>query len=304
MPTRGNRVYMMSMDPARVLGFRDSYLFFLRNPQIVRVNTTMEERVWMIENGMLMANFKNKLIAVVTARSMFKIFGHRIVKRGKPRIDDYYESRAAEETPAAESEDDGAGTSEDASASMDAAQSEDTPVPTSTGKRKHTLAQAEEPVRLVTDLNWLHESAMAVRGLNSQLRDLRKENPRFLDPHTNIEQVPVLTQPSRCEITVAPAPIPVDPKNLSLYPVVQTVVSIPRSIGPHVDSKVKVEIRGTTPAPPTIQDPSIWAVIPDDIKQALEAAALSKAKMAEVDDDQSKFPLSLQDGQYQATFPV
>lgn len=258
----------------------------------------------MIENGMLMANFKNKLIAVVTARSMFKIFGHKIIKRGKPRVDDYYESRATEDTPAVDSDDDGEGTSEDASATNDQAQSDDTPALTSSGRRKHTLAQADEPARQVTDLNWLHESAMAVRGLNSQLRELRKENPKFLDPHTNIEQVPILTQPSLVEVQVAPAPVPVDTKKLPPYAVVQTVVSIPRSIGPHVDSKVKVQIKGGAPAPPVIHDPNVWAVIPDDIKKALETAPHPKRKAEDDNDDKSRFPLSLLDGQYQATFPV
>ncbi|KAI8599080.1 chromatin remodelling complex Rsc7/Swp82 subunit-domain-containing protein [Dissophora ornata] len=243
------------MDPARVLGFRDSYLFFLRNPQLVRVNTTVEERTWMIENGMLMANFKSKLIAVVTARSIFKSFGHRIIKRGRSKVDDYYESRAHEDR--------------------------------SGGKRKHTLLHSENPGRQVTDLNWLYESAMAVRALNSQLKDLRKENPKFLDPHTNMEQIPASKQPTRCEVTAAPKPPQQEADAQLTNPLNSTVLSIPRSIGPQVDAS----------------DPNIWAVIPEDIRKALEAAEATKPKEEE-NEDLTKFPLSLLEGQFQAAFPV
>ncbi|KAF8929619.1 hypothetical protein BGZ58_008809 [Dissophora ornata] len=300
MPTRGDRIYMLSMDPARVLGFRDSYLFFLRNPQLVRVNTTVEERTWMIENGMLMANFKSKLIAVVTARSIFKSFGHRIIKRGRSKVDDYYESRAIEEDNVDDTDEDGASKAGDADGSQgNGGAHEDR----SGGKRKHTLLHSENPGRQVTDLNWLYESAMAVRALNSQLKDLRKENPKFLDPHTNMEQIPASKQPTRCEVTAAPKPPQQEADAQLTNPLNSTVLSIPRSIGPQVDASVKVDIKGGAPGPPAIQDPNIWAVIPEDIRKALEAAEATKPKEEE-NEDLTKFPLSLLEGQFQAAFPV
>ncbi|KAF9083728.1 PHD finger protein 10 [Mortierella sp. AD031] len=306
LPTRGDRIYMMSMDAARVLGFRDSYLFFLKNPQLVRVNTTVEERAWMIEKGMLMANFKSKLIAVVTARSLFKSFGYRIVKKGRSRVDDYYESRATDDGAADDSEDDTMSKAEeDGSLGPNGTGpiSDDTPGQT-VGKRKHTLAQQEESTRQVTDLNWLYESAMAVRALNGQLKELRKENPKFLDPHTNIEQIPLATQPERCKVTVAPKQNHQEQDSTSMNIPLPTVLSIPRSIGPQVDAVVKVEIKGATPVPPIIDDPSVWAVIPEDIRRALEGAEVSKPKEEEENEDLTKFPLSLQEGQYQAAFPI
>ncbi|KAF9194207.1 hypothetical protein BGZ51_000788 [Haplosporangium sp. Z 767] len=308
MPTRGDRIYMLSMDPARVLGFRDSYLFFLKNPQLVRVNTTADERAWMIERGMLMPNFKSKLIAVVTARSIFKSFGHRIIKKGRSRVDDYYESRAIEEDTAVDSDDDTASKADEAGGSQNingitnALEDSQT---ASLGKRKHTLLQTEESTRQVTDLNWLYESALAVRALNTQLKDLRKENPKFSDPHTNIEQVPASSQPTHCETTAVPSKSEKqdNKKAPATNAIIATVISIPRSVGPQVDTAVKVEIKGGAPAPPAIQDPRIWAVIPDDIRKALEAADVSKTK-GEENDDLSKFPLSLSEGQFQASFPI
>ncbi|KAF9954792.1 hypothetical protein BGZ70_010454 [Mortierella alpina] len=299
MPTRGERVYMLSMDPARVLGFRDSYLFFLKNPQLVRVNTTVEERTWMIEKGMLMANFKSKLIAVVTARSIFKSFGHRIIKKGKNRIDDYYESLAAEDDPAEDSDDDGTSRTDDGRSQVNG-NAEDRQGGF-LGKRKHTLLQSDESTRQITDLNWLYESALAVRALNSQLQVLRKENPKFMDPHTNIEQIPSSTQPTQCSVTAVPTPTA--QASESTNGVISHVLSIPRSIGPQVDAVVKVEIKGAAPAPPIIQDPRIWAVIPEDIRKALEDAEASKPKDEE-NADLTKYPLSILDGHFQAAFPV
>ncbi|KAF9361158.1 hypothetical protein BGX26_005532 [Mortierella sp. AD094] len=306
LPERGDRIYMLSMDPARVLGFRDSYLFFLRNPQLVRVNTTVEERQWMIENGMLMANFKSKLIAVVTARSIFKSFGARIIKNGRSRVDDYYESNPTEEDQVDGSEGDAMSRiGDDQSGSGGANGSGMLPDGTLSSSSKRKLMH-DESTRHITDLNWQYESAMAVRALNSRLKELRKENPKFLDPHTNIEQVPILLQPSRCEVKVTPA-VPTlhatGPDNQPTTPA-SNVLSIPRSIGPQVDTTVKIEIKPGVPPPPMIHDPNVWAAIPEDICRILEEAEAAKAADEDYNEDLTKYPISILSGQYQASFPM
>ncbi|KAF9992144.1 hypothetical protein BGZ79_003453 [Entomortierella chlamydospora] len=304
LPDRGDRIYMLSMDPARVLGFRDSYLFFLRNPQLVRVNTTVEERQWMIENGMLMANFKSKLIAVVTARSIFKSFGARIIKNGRSRIDDYFESNPTEEDQVDGSEGDAMSRAgDDHSGSGGANGSSMLGGTLSSSKRK---LMHDESTRHITDLNWQYESAMAVRALNSRLRELRKENPKFLDPHTNIEQVPILLQPTRCEVKVTPAIPTSHATRTDNQPTTPTpnVLSIPRSIGPQVDTTVKIEIKPGVPPPPMIHDPNVWAVIPEDICRILEEAEAAKAAEEDYNEDLTKYPISILSGQYQASFPM
>ncbi|KAG0307566.1 hypothetical protein BGZ99_001408 [Dissophora globulifera] len=316
LPDRGDRIYMLSMDPARVLGFRDSYLFFLKNPQLVRVNTTVEERQWMIENGMLMANFKSKLIAVVTARSIFKSFGARIIKNGRGRVDDYYEANATEDDLLDESEGDGASRAGDDQGGY----GQNEPASGSAASKRKLMH--EEMTRQVTDLNWQYESAMAVRALNSRLRELRKENPRFLDPHTNIEQVPALLQPSQCKVKTAPsffaqaqartkATSGSGSDNATSVPAeVPAVIMIPRSIGPVTDASVRVEIKAGVPPPPLIHDSEVWAAIPEDTRQALEdirqAFDDADAANAEDDDDgeQTKYPISILAGQYQASYPI
>ncbi|KAF8951704.1 PHD finger protein 10 [Haplosporangium bisporale] len=311
VPDRGDRVYMLSMDPARVLGFRDSYLFFIKNPHLIRVITTAEERTWMIREGLLMANFKSKLIALVTARSIFKTFGHRIIKNGRSRVDDYYEA-AAEDDPM---------DSYDREAST---QVEEGSVGTAgddigSSRRKRALDQFEETARPITGLNWMYESALTVRALNTQLKTQRKENPRFLDPHTNIEQIPAALQPTRCVVKVAPDTVdrkPVIRRRPSLNtegsnatevagptPLVSKVAAVPRSIGPKIDTNVKIEIKASAPGPPIINDPRVWAAIPEDIRKAIEEAEASPAEDEE-DPDQFRFPISLMSGHYQSTYPV
>ncbi|KAF9123154.1 hypothetical protein BGW39_009227 [Mortierella sp. 14UC] len=307
LPERGDRIYMLSMDPARVLGFRDSYLFFLKNPQLVRVNTTVEERQWMIEQGMLMANFKSKLIAVVTARSIFKSFGAKIIKGGKSRVDDYFEANASDDAIDDSEGDATSRTGDDTAASGSTGhinQVEDHPSP-GPSKRKHTLMH-EDSARQITDLNWQYESAVAVRALNSRLKELRKENPKFLDPHTNIEQIPTITQPTRCHVHVVPETHPSSkPQGGESGREEATVLSIPRSIGPQVDTNVKIEIKPGAPLPPLIHDADVWAVIPEDIRRVLEEEA-EIAQSREYDDNNevSRFPISLLSGQYQAAYPL
>ncbi|KAG0375376.1 hypothetical protein BGX24_009190 [Mortierella sp. AD032] len=306
LPERGDRIYMLSMDPARVLGFRDSYLFFLKNPHLVRVNTTVEERQWMIEHGMLMANFKSKLIAVVTARSIFKSFGAKIIKGGRSRVDDYFESNASEDVVDDSEGDTTSRTGDDTVGSGSTGhfnQGEDHASPASS-KRKHTLMH-EDSVRHITDLNWQYESAMAVRALNSRLKELRKENPKFLDPHTNIEQIPTITQPTRCDVHVVPETHPSSkPQGGETRKDESTVLSIPRSIGPLVDTSVRIEIKPGAPLPPLIHDESVWAVIPEDIRRVLEEAELAQSTEYDDNDEVTRFPISLLSGQYQAAYPL
>jgi hypothetical protein len=164
-------------------------------------------------------------------------------------------------------------------------------------------------MRQVTDLNWQYESAMAVRALNSRLKELRKENPKFMDPHTNVEQIPLLYQPTRCEVQAVSDACPSDSANHvrtddTASGPVPTALSIPRSIGPLVDTAVKIDIRAGAPPPPFIHDPGLWAVIPEDIRNALDEAELSARPMFDEDENHTRYPISLISGQYQSAYPM
>lgn len=86
---RGKRLYMLSTEPARCIGFRDSYLFFQKHPKLYKIIIDDDEKRDLIERDLIPHSYKGRAIGVVTARSVFREFGARIVIGGKKIIDDY-----------------------------------------------------------------------------------------------------------------------------------------------------------------------------------------------------------------------
>lgn len=86
---RGNRLYMLSTEPARCVGFRDSYLFFTKHRKLYKIIVDDDEKKDMIERDIIPHSYKGRSIGIVTARSVFREFGARIVVGGKRVVDDY-----------------------------------------------------------------------------------------------------------------------------------------------------------------------------------------------------------------------
>ncbi|KAF2167816.1 hypothetical protein M409DRAFT_21963 [Zasmidium cellare ATCC 36951] len=86
---KGERLYMLSTEPARCCGFRDSYLFFTKHPKLYKVLVGEEEKKDLIDRDILPNSYKGRNIGVVTARSVFREFGARIIVGGRKVIDDY-----------------------------------------------------------------------------------------------------------------------------------------------------------------------------------------------------------------------
>lgn len=86
---RGNRQYMLSTEPARCVGFRDSYLFFTKHRKLHKIIVDDDEKRDMIEREIIPHSYKGRSIGIVTARSVFREFGARIVVGGKRITDDY-----------------------------------------------------------------------------------------------------------------------------------------------------------------------------------------------------------------------
>jgi chromatin structure-remodeling complex protein RSC7 len=86
---RAKRLYMLSTEPARCCGFRDSYLFFTKHPRLYKVIIGEDEKRDLIDREVIPHSYKGRSIGVVTARSVFREFGARIVVGGKRIIDDY-----------------------------------------------------------------------------------------------------------------------------------------------------------------------------------------------------------------------
>lgn len=86
---RDERLYMLSTEPARCCGFRDSYLFFAKHPKLYKVVVGEEEKKDLIDRDILPNSYKGRNIGVVTARSVFREFGSRIIVGGRKVVDDY-----------------------------------------------------------------------------------------------------------------------------------------------------------------------------------------------------------------------
>jgi chromatin structure-remodeling complex protein RSC7 len=93
---RGERLYMLSTEPARCCGFRDSYLFFTKHPKLYKVLVNDAEKKDLIEREVLPSSYKGRNIGVVVARSVFREFGARIIVGGRRIIDDYKVTQARE----------------------------------------------------------------------------------------------------------------------------------------------------------------------------------------------------------------
>lgn len=93
---RGDRLYMLSTEPARCIGFRDSYLFFQKHKLLYKIIIDDEEKRDLIQREIIPHSYKGRAIGVVTARSVFREFGAKIVIGGRKVNDDYNEQAARE----------------------------------------------------------------------------------------------------------------------------------------------------------------------------------------------------------------
>lgn len=105
LPDRGRMLFMFSKDPAALLGFRDSFVFMKKNPKLVKVHVTDSEKSYLVDTNKLRSTFRTREVSVVTARSVFKVFGHRVVKKGRRGRDDYYYTGEYDENEDVDSDD-------------------------------------------------------------------------------------------------------------------------------------------------------------------------------------------------------
>jgi hypothetical protein len=94
VPNRGEKLFMLATQCARVLGYRDSYLLFNKNRSLYKIIATQAEKDDLIHQEILPYSYRSRQIAIVTARSMFRQFGSRLINNGRRVRDDYWESKA------------------------------------------------------------------------------------------------------------------------------------------------------------------------------------------------------------------
>ncbi|MCJ1483294.1 hypothetical protein MMC06_003461 [Schaereria dolodes] len=94
VPNRGDKLFMLATECARVLGYRDSYLLFNKNRSLYKIIATQPEKDDLIHQEILPYSYRSRQIAIVTAKSMFRQFGSRVISNGRRVRDDYWEAKA------------------------------------------------------------------------------------------------------------------------------------------------------------------------------------------------------------------
>lgn len=94
VPNRGDKLFMLATECARVLGYRDSYLLFNKNRSLFKIIANQSEKDDLVQQEILPFSYRSRQIAIVTARSMFRQFGSRVIENGRRVRDDYWETKA------------------------------------------------------------------------------------------------------------------------------------------------------------------------------------------------------------------
>ncbi|AEO55046.1 hypothetical protein MYCTH_2298421 [Thermothelomyces thermophilus ATCC 42464] len=207
LPNRGDRLYMLSTEPARCVGFRDSYLFFTKHKKLYKIIVNDEEKRDMIEREIIPHSYKGRSIGIVTARSVFREFGALIIVGGRRIIDDYEVAKARAE-----------GVVEGELADPSDVYDPDKPYNKNQYVAWHGAssvyhaggpsvpqqnAKADSKKRrvAVNDVNWQLEHAREASQFNSMLSAVRRANLNGVyDIHTNQMHYPAIMQPTHARI--------------------------------------------------------------------------------------------------------
>ncbi|KAJ5477129.1 Chromatin structure-remodeling complex subunit rsc7 [Penicillium diatomitis] len=211
---RGDKLYMLSTEPARCIGFRDSYLFFQRHKMLYKIIIDDEAKRDLIERDIIPHSYKGRAIGVVTARSVFREFGAKIVVGGKKVTDDYDEQAARErgdvEGELAVPEDKLPGPGETYNRNQYVAwhgassvYHTNAPAMPLAGGKPLDPKKRRVPV---TDENWMLEHARAASLFNSRLAEVRRETMTgTYDVHTNTMHYPKIMQPTHARWEYVPS---------------------------------------------------------------------------------------------------
>ncbi|KAG9249733.1 chromatin remodelling complex Rsc7/Swp82 subunit-domain-containing protein [Emericellopsis atlantica] len=94
VPNRGDKLFMLAAECARVLSYRDSYLLFNKNRSLYKILASQAEKDDLFEKEITPFSHCSRQVAIVTARSMFRQFGSKVVEGGCRVRDDYWEQHA------------------------------------------------------------------------------------------------------------------------------------------------------------------------------------------------------------------
>lgn len=96
LPGRGKKLFCLATDISKELLYRDLYLFLNRNKSVFKHAINESDKSFLIDQGILPTVFKSRPTGVVTFRSVYLIYGARLLKHGTRLTDDYWESTGRE----------------------------------------------------------------------------------------------------------------------------------------------------------------------------------------------------------------
>ncbi|ORY83676.1 chromatin remodelling complex Rsc7/Swp82 subunit-domain-containing protein, partial [Protomyces lactucae-debilis] len=204
---RGQRLYMLSTEPARCNGYRDSYLFFIRHKTLHKIQLDEQEKEDLYQRALIPASYRSRQIGVCTARSVFREFGARIVIGGRRIIDDYwvaeYRKHGYKEGELADPEDrlppPGIEYNRNQYVAWHGASSvyHQAPVPSRYGTRENGMVTRKQRTAAINESNWILEHAQAASRYNADLVGVRATTWRGVyEPHANAMFYPASTQPA------------------------------------------------------------------------------------------------------------
>lgn len=190
---KGERQYMVSTEPARLVGFRDSYLLFKTHLTLFKKVCTHDEKMDLINRHLIPTSYKGRSVNLVTARSIFREFGARMVVGGKKVVDDFWEAKAIERG-------DVSGEYADPEEAASTLRS------TSYGAGDLNPYQAQVTgsalINYQTDPTWLYQVSMQTLEFNKTL--IEQRNQVWLrgikDTYSGFNFYPVASQPTRSKL--------------------------------------------------------------------------------------------------------
>lgn len=190
---QGDRKYMISTEPARLVGFRDSYLLFKTHTRLFKKVCTNEEKMDLIERNIIPNSYKGRSVNLVTARLIFREFGAKILENGRKVIDDFWEQQARDNG-------DIEGEYADPTELYNFNMNRNSGIDPSATVQPSALAGAAL-VSYQTDPTWMYQIAMQTREYNSRLLEERSQAfGGIKDVYTGLTFVPNGTQPTKHEI--------------------------------------------------------------------------------------------------------
>lgn len=185
------KLFMISTEPARLVGFRDSYLLFKTHRSLFKKVCTNEEKMDLIDRGIIPNSYKGRSVNLVAARSIFREFGAKVIFDGKKVVDDFWEQRAIDNG-------DIAGDFADPTEAVRPLIGE-----ASFHANMPSPIMSTPTTNYQSDETWMYQIATQTKVYNRKLLDDRNQayTRGIKDIYTNLAFFPLITQPKTANVT-------------------------------------------------------------------------------------------------------